>query len=370
MMKRLLKRISIALAALLVIAVLLALILVDFDSLGGDASGRRLERIEKSPNYRDGQFVNLEPTEVMLDGSLWSSTSEFLFGEGRRVPESPLPFVVPDLSSFPSSDTTLEVVWLGHATVLMALDGAVLLIDPVFDESASTVAGVARRFQPSPVSRENLPPIDAVVISHDHYDHLEMNTVKYFAPKDVPFLVPLGVGAHLEAWGVPGNRIVELDWSQSHPLGPLELICSPARHFSGRDLLDRNKTLWCSWTILAPHHRVFYSGDTGPSEEFDRIGSEHGPFDLAIIQIGAYGEDWPYIHLMPEQVIEVHRAVRGERLLPVHWGTFDLALHDWDEPIEATAAAAAESGVDFLTPLLGERIDVDRPFESRTWWAD
>ena len=369
-MKRVLKGMSIALAAFMGLAVLLALILIDFDTFGGKAAGCRLKRIEQSPNCLDGRFVNLEPTEIMLDGSLWPSTKEYFFGSGRREPEFLLPFVTPDLSGFPVSDTALEVIWLGHSTVLMALDGVVLLIDPVFDKSASTFAGVARRFQPSPVTRENLPPVDAIIISHDHYDHLEMSTVRYFASKRTVFFVPLGVGAHLEAWGVPEPRIIELDWSQSQTLGRLELVCSPARHFSGRDLRDRNKTLWASWTILGPGHRVFYSGDTGPSEEFEKIGAKYGPFDLTIIQIGAYGAYWPLIHLLPEQAIEVHLAVRGKKLLPVHWGTFNLALHDWDEPIKHSAAAAAEAGVELLTPLPGERVAVDRPYDSRDWSAD
>jgi L-ascorbate metabolism protein UlaG (beta-lactamase superfamily) len=195
-----------------------------------------------------------------------------------------------------------------------------------------------------------------------------MSTVRYFATLNVPFFVPLGVGAHLEEWGVPASRIVELDWSQSQALGPLELVCTPARHFSGRSLLDRNQTLWSSWTFLGPAHRVFYSGDTGPSGEFENIGRRFGPFDLAIIQIGAYGEDWPYIHLAPEEVIEVHLAVGGKRLLPVHWGTFDLALHDWDEPIEGAVVAAREASIDLLTPQLGEIVDMDQPPKSHPWW--
>lgn len=369
-MKKLIKRMLLILAGIVALAIIAALVLIDFDSFGGKAAGDRRERIENSPNYQNGRFVNFEPTEVLRDGSMWSSTREFFFGSERREPERPLPSVTPDLSDFLSSDTALEIIWLGHSTVLMAIDGAVLLIDPVFEKNASTVAGIARRFQPSPVPRENLPPIDAVIISHDHYDHLEMSTVRYFASKKTVFFVPLGVGAHLEAWGVPEQRIVELDWSQAHALGDLELVCTPARHFSGRSLTDRNQTLWCSWTILGPNHRVFYSGDTGPSEEFRNIGEELGPFDLTIVQIGAYGEDWPLIHLTPEQVVRVHQTVRGEKLLPVHWGTFDLSLHAWDEPIKGVAAEAAKAGVDLLTPLLGERVDIDRPFESRAWWED
>lgn len=369
-MRKLLKRMVLVLAVIVVILAVLTISLVDFKALGKKPSGQRLERIEVSPHYQDGRFVNLEPTEVMVNGSAWSSARKFFFGGESRKPEHPLPSVKPDLSAFPASDTSLEVVWLGHSTVLGAIDGIVFITDPVFEASASTFAGLARRFQTAPVPREELPPIDVVIISHDHYDHLEMRSVRFFSDRGVTFFVPLGVGADLEAWGVPEKQIVELDWSESREIGSLEIVCTPARHFSGRSLTDRNQTLWASWTVIGPQHRLFYSGDTGPSAEFARIGEMYGPFDLTLIQIGAYGENWPLIHLRSEEVLEVHRALKGEKLLPVHWGTFDLAFHPWDEPIRSTAAAAAATGVDLVTPRLGEKIKVDQPFESRPWWEE
>jgi L-ascorbate metabolism protein UlaG (beta-lactamase superfamily) len=232
--------------------------------------------------------------------------------------------------------------------------------------SPSTLLGPKRFFAP-PIALMDLPPIDAAVISHDHYDHLDMRTVCFLAARGTVFAVPLGIGAHLERWGVPEERRVELDWGESVDVGGLRLEACPARHYSGR-LYFGDPTLWASWAILGPRHRVFFSGDSGYFEEFRRIGERLGPFDLTLAKIGAYGTTWPQIHMTPEEAVRAHGDVRGAVLLPVHWGTFNLAYHDWREPAERVVAAAADRGARLVVPRPGESVEPARASEPITWW--
>ena len=209
-----------------------------------------------------------------------------------------------------------------------------------------------------------------MLISHDHYDHLDMDTVRHLAQRGSRFFVPLGIGAHLELWGVPPAQIEELEWWQERSLGPVRIVCTPTRHYSGRGLGNRSTTLWSSWSVIGPQHRFFYSGDTGYAKLFQDIGARLGPFNMAFIKIGAYGPGaaWIDIHMTPEQAVQVHRDVRARRMFPVHWSTFNLAYHDWDEPIRRTVAEAARVGVELVTPRVGEVVDADRPFASTRWW--
>ena len=213
--------------------------------------------------------------------------------------------------------------------------------------------------------------IDAVVISHDHYDHLDMTTIQRLAPQGTRFLVPLGVGAHLERWDVPAGQITELEWWEPSRVGGLEVVCTPNQHLFRPGLLDYKATLWSSWSIVGQAHRVFYSGDTGYSKLFREIGDRYGPFDLSIIKIGAYGpgQSWLDIHMAPEDAVRVHVDVRGQRMLPVHWATFNLAIHNWDEPIERTLVAARKRGIDLVTPRVGEIVTSGNPFPASRWWA-
>jgi L-ascorbate metabolism protein UlaG (beta-lactamase superfamily) len=212
--------------------------------------------------------------------------------------------------------------------------------------------------------------VDAVLISHDHYDHLDMDTVRHLATRGTRFFVPLGVGAHLERWGVPLAQIDELEWWQQRTLRGVQITCTPTRHYSGRGLSDRSATLWSSWSVAGLQHRFFYSGDTGYSTHFKTIGERFGPFDLAFVKIGAYGPgaSWVDIHMPPEQSVQAVRDVGAKRMFPVHWSTFNLAYHAWDEPIRRTVAEAKRSGVELVTPRLGEWVDADREFQSTAWW--
>jgi L-ascorbate metabolism protein UlaG (beta-lactamase superfamily) len=283
----------------------------------------------------------------------------------------------------------LRVTWLGHSSTLVEMDGYRVLVDPIWSERASPFASVGpKAFYPPPLQLDELPPIDAVVISHDHYDHLDHRTIVALASLAASrgwktrFVVPLGIGAHLGYWGVPQSRIVELDWWQStsigqpsgdspaRPVAPLQLTCTPARHTSGRMIVDSAAKLWSGWVLLGAHHRVYSSGDTGLFPALREIGARLGPFDLALIEVGQYGRGWPDWHLGPEQAMAAFQMVRGRVMLPVHWGKFALAYHGWTEPVERALVAAARAGALILTPRPGQSVEPEAPPPRERWWPD
>lgn len=344
------------------------------DAFGDSPTGERLARIHRSPNYREGAFQNPPAPRLPIEGTAWGSMKRWIWGHEQRTPPGPLPVVSLTRASFAQAPASgLRATWLGHSSVLVEIDGARILFDPVWARRASpsSLVGPKRFFNP-PLPIEELPPLDAVLASHDHYDHLDRGVIKALAQSAeqsrARFIVPLGVGAHLEKWGVAPERITELDWSESTTLGPLRITATPARHFSGRGFGDKNHTLWASYAVAGPKHRVFHSGDTGPFPGVLDIGAQHGPFDLTLIKIGAYGETWPDIHLTPEQAVEAHKSLRGDLLLPIHWGTFVLAFHAWDEPAERVVAASLANGTRVIVPKPGESIEpaLARPVER--WW--
>ena len=344
------------------------------DALGASPNGERLVRIRRSPNYRDGVFRNPDATSLATKGSTWTTIRRWLGGHEQRVPPGPLPIVRLTRADFAQPPASgLRATWLGHSTVLVEIDGARILFDPVWARRASPSSLIGpKRFHEPPLALDDLPPLDAIIASHDHYDHLDRNVVRALARSATQsrarFVVPLGVGAHLERWGVAANRITELDWSEATTVGPLTLTATQARHFSGRGLSDRNHTLWASWSVTGPRHRVFHSGDTGPFAGFAEIGAAYGPFDLTFIKIGAYGETWPDIHLTPEQAIDANTKLRGTALLPIHWGTFNLAFHAWDEPAERVVVAAAAAGTRLIVPRPGESVEPLVAAPSDRWW--
>ena len=342
--------------------------------MGRRARGRRLERVHASPQWRDGRFRNRQPT-VTVPASRILETLRLQAAAGPgRYPSRPVPFDRPlrrELETPPASG--LRVTWIGHATALVDIDGARVLTDPVWSERVSPLARIGpRRFFPPPVALDDLPPLDAIVVSHDHYDHLDMAAVVALARRGTPFYVPLGVGAHLEHWGVAAGQIVELDWDESRAAAGLTLTLTPARHFSGRSLTDRDATLWGSWVIAGPSHRVYYSGDTGDFDGFRDLGAEYGPFDVTLMSLASYGPTWPDVHMTPEELVRAHVALRGDALVPVHWATFNLAFHDWNEPAYRAAAAARELGVRLLLPRPGEMLEPAATDAARAidWWKE
>nr|WP_132124561.1 MBL fold metallo-hydrolase [Actinocrispum wychmicini] len=334
--------------------------------MGAAPRGERRRRVRQSPQFRDGQFRNAAPSQVVRAGDVPELFRRMITNREPSRPRGPIPVVTPTSGDSPDG---LHITWYGHASVLVEMDGARVLIDPVWSERVSPSALVGpKRLHPVPVPLEDLAPVDAIVISHDHYDHLDLPSVRtLLRTTTAPFLVPLGIGAHLERWGVPADRVVELDWGQSAEVGPLRFTATAAQHFSGRGF-SRNGTLWASWVLTGPTRRVFYSGDTGYFDGFAAIGEQHGPFDAALVQIGAYDPMWPDIHMTPEEGVATHQDVHAHVLIPVHWATFTLALHSWSEPVDRLWREAKAQDVRLAVPKPGERVDVDDPPIVNGWW--
>lgn len=335
-------------------------------SLGRRPSGPRAERVRRSPNFRDGAFHNPPSAAAVPIRPSFTVVVKQLGDFASRRPRGPVPLVsaVPE----PARDG-LRATWYGHSSVLLEIEGRRVLLDPIWSRRPSPVRFAGpRRLHPAPVPLDALPPVDAVVISHDHYDHLDMPTVRALCRTQAArFVVPLGIGGHLERWGVPSERIVELDWEEEAKVAGLRFVATAARHFSGRTL-RRNDTLWGSWAIIGHRHRAFYAGDSGYFDGFAGIGAAHGPFDLTLMPIGAYSALWPDVHMTPEEAVTAHLDLGGRLLLPVHWATFNLAPHPWAEPADRLWREAKSCGVDVTVPRPGEPVDVASPPPVDGWW--
>ena len=363
--RRWLKRAGLAVLALALLG--FAVLFATSDALKSFGGTPDPAQMKKSPRWSDGSFHNLEPTR-MLTVSGTKMASAWLFGGDKlREPNCPLPMDHADLARFATPpESGLRLTWLGHSTVLIEIDGKRLLTDPQWSErtSPSTALG-PKRFHPPPVPLERLPKLDAVLVSHDHYDHLDMSTVRALAKTGVVFHVGLGVGAHLKVWGVPDAQVVEHEWWQEADLGGLKLVSTPARHFSGRGF-GRDLTSWTSWSLVGPTHRVFFSGDSGMTPSFSAIADKLGPFDVAMLEIGQWHPTWGDIHLGPRGALDAFALLGAKKLLPIHWATFELGLHSWSEPAETLYVEGQKRGVPLLTPLLAQSVELETP--TTPWW--
>ena len=343
-------------------------------SLGAKPSEERIKKYLGIENYNAEKkiFFNRLPELVpQMQKRLFriGLLREVLLGGSRdRVPAEKLPEQKPDLAAMQVPASEIRLVWFGHSSFLLRMAAKNILLDPIFSSAASPLPIAVRRFQEPVVPIESLPEIDFVVISHDHYDHLDRKTIEFFRNKTTQFIVPLGVGSHLEYWGIASERITERAWWQSHQVGELEFIATPAQHFSGRSLRDRDSTLWASWVIRDQAHRLYFSGDSGYDIHFKEIGERFGPFDVAFIENGQYNERWREVHMMPEDSIQAARDLGTKAMFPIHWGMFELSIHAWYEPIEEALRLSRNEDFDLLAPQIGQVIDPLAPFDLQPWW--
>lgn len=337
---------------------------------GRKPSGRRLQRIMQSLHYRDGEFQNLEDTPQLAEGvKYYTVFRDFFFRKSKRdKPAQPLPSKKESLLNLRPDENV--VVWFGHSSYFMQIDGKTLLVDPVFSGHASPVKFTTRAFAGSDVyTVEDFPRIDFLFLSHDHWDHLDYETVLKLKPKVKTVITGLGTGVHLECWGFNMANVIEKDWGEGADLGEgFTVNITPARHFSGRGL-KRNASLWVSFALQTPTRNLFLGGDSGYGKHFKAIGETFGPFDLAILECGQYNEYWKYIHMMPEEVVTAAQDLGAKFLLPVHWSKFSLSLHAWDEPIKRATVAAEKQGMPLLTPMIGEKVNLNYPaIPFKKWW--
>ncbi|MCH8330257.1 MAG: MBL fold metallo-hydrolase [Bacteroidetes bacterium] len=344
-----------------------------YPAFGAAATGERLERMKASRHFEKGIFKNLIPTGMNTHGTgILGATYDFLAGNKDRQPNWTIPVVQLDPKELEDrSESGMHITWLGHSAVLIELDGKVIFADPMMGKVPAPFEfiGTKRFSSELPIKIEELPYIDIVILSHDHYDHLDHGSIMKLKEKVGQFYMPLGVGAHLESWGVDPEKIHELDWFEDAEVEGIKLVATPARHFSGRFVVDKDKTLWSSWVIIGKNERIFFSGDSGYLDEFKTIGEKYGPFDITLLECGQYGIHWPDIHMMPEETVQAHIDLKGSKMMPIHWGAFNLSLHAWTEPVERLKKQAKITGIEVLTPRIGERFSVAKGLSPNEWWV-
>ena len=358
----------------IIIILILALAVYFFmhqPQFGKASSGDRLNKIRKSPQYKNGQFENLSNTPALTEGaSYYTVFKQFFFGKNKRgIPSVTLPSKKINLLELEIGTDIL--VWFGHSSYFMQVDGKKILVDPVLGGSASPIKSTTRSFKGSDVyTTDDVPTIDYLFITHDHWDHLDYDTLIKLKSKIKTVITGLGVGEHLEHWGYDKAIIIEKDWNEEIILGDdFSVITAPARHFSGRTL-KRNRTLWMSFILFTPNMRIYIGGDSGYDKHFASIGEYYGPFDLAILENGQYDKNWKYIHMMPEEVVQAADDLKAKLLFPVHWSKFSLSIHAWDEPIKRLVEEANKKGVAVLHPMIGEGIFLKQEVISIPWWEN
>ena len=334
-------------------------------------SGERLERIQKSPNFKDGSFQNLSETPQLAEGeTMLKVLKKFLFDKKERnKPTNSLPSQKVDLKTLAPDENV--IIWFGHSSYFIQIDGKKILVDPVFSGAASPLSFTTKSYRGSDVyAADDFPLIDYLFLTHDHYDHLDYETVVALKSNVRKVITGLGTGAHLEYWGYDAADIIEKDWYESVDLGDgFKVTLTPTRHFSGRTF-KRNTSLWTSFVLQTPSQKIYLGGDSGYDTHFAAIGEKFGPFDLALLECGQYNESWKYIHMLPEQLIPAAKDLKAKVLMPVHWGKFSLANHAWDEPITKATQYAHEQNLPLLTPMIGEKIDLDAVKVYESWWKN
>lgn len=363
------KRILMIFLLLIVAIVVAVFVFMQHPKFGKMPSGERLEKIKKSPHFQDGKFQNLSITPDLKEGvGYYTVMKEFFFNKSKRdKPATALPSKKIDLLKLPPEEDIL--VWFGHSSYYLQLNGKKILVDPVLGGSASPVRFTTLAFTGTDVyTTDDIPPIDYLFITHDHWDHLDYETILKMKHKVGKIITGLGTGAHLEHWGFDTGMIIEKDWNESAILDPGFIVnFSPARHFSGRGF-SRNGSLWMSFVFTTPGKKIYIGGDSGYDTHFAKIGNDHGPFDLVILECGQYNEYWKYIHMMPEEVVLAAIDLKAKKLMPVHWSKFSLALHDWDDPIIRVTKEATLKNMPIVYPIIGEAVFLGKDEIFNNWW--
>ncbi len=361
---------KISISIIVVVGVLTLATSFCFGRRSGESKSIR-DRIESSPQFSDGEFKNPGKNVKFDTGTAITAAWRYFFDKTDTRPKTDLPRQDLDLAIFENRDNAqLQVAWLGHSSLMINIDGYLMLTDPVLEKSVS-VFGPTRYNGDAPVTTEELPDIDVVLISHDHYDHLNKLTIEKIHAKTSLFVAPLGVGNILKLWGVPDSKIMQLDWWEEIEFGDdLAIVSTPTQHFSGRGMTDRNETLWCSYVIESGTHIVFFGGDSGYFDGFKEIGRKYGPFDMTFLECGAYDSSWTEIHMLPEHTVQAHLDLGGDILHPIHWGTFDLALHPWYDPMQRLVKAADSAEVRIATPSVGGTTVHGDSVQNERWWED
>jgi len=363
------------------------IIFINFSpQFGAKTTGPSYERFIRSENFKDGKFRDIEKTAAMTKSGVISLLQYFV--KGNTVPinaiptEKGIPFKGDDLAAATGKnnldsykqkqESNVKVTWFGHSALLLEINSRKIFFDPMLGNVAAPLPwlGPKRFNEYLPMKIEDIPEIDAVLISHDHYDHLDYWSIINLKDKVKIFYVPLGIAAHLKSCGVDESKIVELDWWEEAKLEELIFTCTPSRHFSGRGLFSKDSTLWCSWIVKDENTNIFFSGDTGYSQNFKKIGEKFGPFDLTFLECGQYNEGWAEVHMMPEETVQAHIDLKGELLMPIHWGAFKLSIHTWQEPVERLLAKANLLNVKVTTPRIGEQVILVKSIPSSRWWEN
>jgi len=365
-LKRIMKISTVTLAILALVVMLFA---QSCSSATYSNTDIKMEKINNAERYKENKFLNYTPSPEMNLVKMLPMMWDFMFTDNDRKPKVELPTHKIDISKIINvKPDELKVTWVGHSSQIINIDGKLILADPVFN-SKTVFMGPSRYNGDVPLDIEDLPEIDVVIISHNHYDHLNIATIEKIHPKVKRFLIPLMVGAELENAGVPREKIIELNWWDEVNIDDGFLIAfTPTQHFSGRGLFDRDETLWGSYVLQGPKHKVYFSGDSGYFKGFKEIGEKYGPFDITLLECGAYNKKWHYVHMMPEETAQAHLDLKGKILQPMHWGTYNLALHAWYDPIVRVAKAADSLGIQLSTPIVGETITIDENLVTERWW--
>ncbi len=329
---------------------------------------RNMKKIFKSDNFLNGRFKNKNSVDVMKKGTHLDTAKRWLFDKKDTFPKKKFHFNADKIPQASSND--IKIMWCGHSSVYIEIEGKRLFCDPVWSMNLSPVGfGGPKRFFKNPLSIKDIPKLDGVLISHDHMDHLDKNIVKYLMQTGVPFYVPLGVGLALKSWGVPQNQIFSADWYDTLSIdGSVKLTSLPTVHFSGRGLFDRNKSQWTSWVIQGKKEKIYFGGDSGYHKGFKEYGEKYGPFDITFLEIGAYDKNWENIHLGPKMAVQAHIDLQGNIFLPIHWGSYDLAIHPWKEPVKRVIKIAENSKVNLSLPKPGQLLSKNKLIVNSRWW--